>query len=331
MAGLVAIVWGLCFVMIAASLPLRAPLMLAGLRALIGGGVLALWLVARRRRNPGDGRGQTDTPRAQRSAGPLPPAATLLALAIMNGVLGFGSMYLAAGKTEATVSSVVTGSQPIVLVAAGWLLFDDHVSARVVVGIAMAMVGVSLVATAGSGPTSAEGVVLALVATAAPASGTIIMRRLGSTIDVARTTSVQFILGGAMLLVLSLFLEPWRAVAWTPAVVASLLTLGLIGTGLAYVVWFLLVARLSFVQLGVALYLVPVVGIVAAVLLGNRPAPIEWAGIAALAAGIAVVSIGDSRAPAARPSVRRRAQIRRVAGAMRRHPLVAVIIGAKLP
>lgn len=41
-AALVAIVWGLCFVIIQVSLPDPAPLLLAGARALIGGGILAV-------------------------------------------------------------------------------------------------------------------------------------------------------------------------------------------------------------------------------------------------------------------------------------------------
>ncbi len=44
--------WGLCFVLIQASLPSPAPLLLAALRALIGGVALAAWISLRRWRQP---------------------------------------------------------------------------------------------------------------------------------------------------------------------------------------------------------------------------------------------------------------------------------------
>jgi drug/metabolite transporter (DMT)-like permease len=63
-AILVAIVWGLCFVLIKASLPNPAPLLLAGLRAVIGSAVLGGWLVLRTRRRAGEGKsGRTGTTR----------------------------------------------------------------------------------------------------------------------------------------------------------------------------------------------------------------------------------------------------------------------------
>src|SRR3972149_6339370 len=38
-------------------------------------------------------------------------------------------------------------------------------------------------------------------------------------------------------------LEPWGAVSWSPAILARLLVLGVLGTGLAYVAWFWLLDR----------------------------------------------------------------------------------------
>jgi drug/metabolite transporter (DMT)-like permease len=71
------------------------------------------------------------------------------------------------------------------------------------------MAGVALVAASSSGETSADGVALALLASAAPAAGTVVMRRLGPSVDLLITTGVQFLLGGAVLLVVSAALEPW--------------------------------------------------------------------------------------------------------------------------
>lgn len=71
--------------------------------------------------------------------------------------------------------------------------------------------------------------------------------------------------------------------------------LGVLGTGVAYVAWFWLLGRMSLVSLSAALFLVPVVGVIASILTGERPVPLELAGMALLFSGIAVVS--SVRAP----------------------------------
>ena len=103
------------------------------------------------------------------------------------------------------------------------------------------------------------------------------MRRLAPTVDVLVTTSAQFLLGGAMLLAVRALFEPWGALSWSLAMLPGLLVLGVLGTGFAYVAWFWLLDRISLVRLGTALFLVPVTGIVVAIVTGYRPRPVELA------------------------------------------------------
>lgn len=297
LAALVAIIWGLCFVLIQAALPSPAPLLLAALRALIGGSVLVAWIVVRRRpvlRRQASGLA---VPRQTRSG--LPSIPLLSALALANAALAFGAMYLAAGRAEAGVASILAGGQPLVLAAGGWAMFGERLSGRTLIGLAVAMAGVVVVATASSGATSPDGVALALLATAAPAAGTILMRRLAPSVDLLTTTGAQFFLGGAFLLAASALLEPWGAVAWSLDMVPGLFVLGVLGTGVAYLAWFWLLARISLARLGAALFLVPVVGVVAAMVTGERPGPAELGGIAAVLVGIGIVSTEDPSAPPA--------------------------------
>ena len=289
LAAMVAVVWGLCFVLIQASLPSPAPLLLAALRALIGGAVLAAWVVVSRwplgaRRSSAGPSGSGSWRRA------LPSTVHVILLALANAAVAFGAMYLAAGRAEAAVASILAGGQPLVLAAAGWALFGERTSARTAAGLAIAMVGVVLVAMATSGTTRPDGVALAVLATAAPAAGTVLMRRVSPNVDLFITTSAQFLLGGAILLAVSALVEPWAAVSWSSATLVGLFVLGVLGTGVAYVVWFWLVGRISLVRLGTALFLVPVVGVAAGIMTGDRPAPVELVGIAAVLVGIAAVA-----------------------------------------
>lgn len=289
LAAVVAIIWGLCFVLIQASLPSPAPLLLAALRALIGGGILAAWMALRGRQLVGRRRDADLTNSHPKRSG-LPRIGLLIALALTNAALALGAMYLAAGRAEAAVASILAGGQPLILAAAGWALFGERLSGRAVTGLAVAMAGVVVVATASSGGTGLDGVLLAVIAVSAPAAGTVLMRRLAPDVDLLQTTSAQFLLGGAMLLAASGLLEPWGAVSWSPAVLVGLLVLGVFGTGLAYVAWFWLLDRISLVRLGAILFLVPVTGFVTSIVTGDRPAPDELIGIAALLLGMGIVA-----------------------------------------
>lgn len=286
LAALIAVVWGLCYVLIQASLPNPAPLLLAGARALIGGAILAvaaLWHAPSR-----------VEPAARRS---LPSPGLVMALALSNVVLAFGAMFLAADRAEAAVASVLTGGQPLLLAAAGWLWFGERGSPRSVVGLGLGLGGVALAASASSGATTAAGLGLATLAAAAPAAGTLLMRRLAGRVDLLATTGVQFLLGGAILVALSAAAEPWSGVPWAAAV-PGLLVLGVLGTGFAYLGWFWLLGRLPLVLLSAALFLVPVTGVAIAIAVGERPAPVELAGMALILASVGLVAADQTRSPA---------------------------------
>lgn len=284
-AVLAATVWGLCFVFIKASAPGPVPLLHAGLRSSVGGAVLLVWSRLR----------TGAPPRVTLSSRPtLPSRPALVALAVLNSVLALGAMYLAAGRAEAAVSSILGGGQPLVLAVAGWLLFRERITARTVAGLALAVAGIAAIATTSAGPTRLDGVLLSLAAAVAPAIGTVAMRRLGPGIDLVATTGVQFALGGAVLLALSALVEPWSRGALTAGVVADVLVQGVVGTGLAYVAWFWVVGRLPLAQLGPILYLVPITGLAFAVLAGERLAPAEAAGSLAVLAGVLVASLAPT-------------------------------------
>lgn len=273
-AAAVALVWGLCFVLIRLSMDETTPLFSAGVRALLGGLVLGTW-VATGGRHTGRRR--------------YPSFPDLVYLALTNAAIAFGAMYLAAERSTAVIASVLAGGQPILLAVAGWLLFGDRLGKVAGWGFGLGLLGVGLVGASASGPTTAAGVVLALLAAAAPALGTIRMRRLVSSVDVAATTAAQFLLGGVVLVLLAAGFEDLSATRWSAGLVVSLGILGVLGTGLAYAVWFALLDKVGLVVLGGFLFTVPVVGVAGGLVTGERPGPGEAAAALVILVGIALV------------------------------------------
>lgn len=304
LAGLVAIVWGICFVLIQTSLPSSAPLLLAGARALIGGAVLGAAFLLRRPISAlrATARGD-DGDRWRGGPRTTPPSVgTVILLALLNATLAFGAMYLAAERAEAAVASVLASGQPALLAAAGWLWFGERGSWRSVAGLSLGIGGVVLVAAAAAGATTPVGAALALLASAAPTAGTLLVRRLQSDVDLVAIAASQFLLGGAILVGVSFLLEPWSHVHW-PAAIPSLLVLGVLGTGFAYVAWFWLLGRLPLVMLGTALFLVPVTGVAVGIALGDRPAPGELAGMVVALVGIGLVAADPALGARARQPI----------------------------
>ena len=291
LAAVVATVWGLCFVLIKVSAPGPTPLLHAGLRSVTGGAALLAWQWVEARRTARSTAGRGTRMR-------LPRWPTVALLAAANSVIALGAMYLAAGRAEAAVSSILAGGQPLALAVAGWLLFGEQLRRRSLAGLLIAMVGVVLIAVPSAGPTRLDGVMLSLAAAIAPAIGTVAMRRLDPTVDLVATTGVQFALGGAALLLASAVTEPWSSAALTRGLFLDLALQGLVGTGLAYVAWFWLLDRVPLVRLGSVLFLVPVVGIAASILGGERPAAIELAGASIVLIGALLASSAFQAKPA---------------------------------
>ena len=273
----VAATWGVCFVLLGTLTLAGDPLLLAAGRALLGGAVLAgvaLW------------RGG---PRRLFAAGAGWRVVGLLAL--LNGATALGAMFLAAGRTDAAAATVVGNSQPILLAVAGAALFGERVGRRGAFGITLGAAGVLLVAASSrDGGADVGGLALALLSSAAPAGGTILMRRLVGRVDLLVVTAWQFLAGGVVLLVASALLEDPSAVRLGGADVLTLLFLGVVGTGIAYLVWFGLLSRVPLAHLGSALYLVPVAGVAADILAGGRVDPAELVGLAVMLAGVALAA-----------------------------------------
>ncbi len=273
----VAIIWGVCFVLLGALVRAGDPLLLAAVRAALGGGLLVAVVVWRgglaRLRRPG--------------IGVLP----LTSLALLNGAIALGAMFLAASRADAAAATVVGNVQPILLAMAGAVLFGERVGRRGVFGIGLGAAGVILVA-AGSRDTGTDpaGLLLALLSSAAPAAGTILMRRLVGRVDLLVVTAWQFLAGGSVLFLTSVLLEQRFALHLQVSDLVALAFLGILGTGVAYVVWFGLLERVPLARLGPALYLVPVAGVTADILAGARVRPAELAGLAVMVAGVALAA-----------------------------------------
>jgi len=236
---LLIVAWGTTFAAIKVGLESSPPILFAGLRSLLGGAVMAV-LAWRRTGRPdlvGQGRDYT-------------------LLTVLNVLLFFGLQTAAIGLLPSGLAAVLIYLQPVLVgVLAWWLLGEPMTTARIL-GLVTGFAGILVVSGgAFAGHVSSTGVALAVASALAWALGTIVFKATDGRVDVWWAVALPFLLGGALLTGVGL-------IAWSSRFVLALAFAGIVGTALAWSLWFGLVAAGEAGRAASYIFFVPLVGVV---------------------------------------------------------------------
>jgi drug/metabolite transporter (DMT)-like permease len=266
--------WGLSFLFIKVSVGALSPLWVVAGRTSIGGIVLLVILRLRGGRLPRGGA----------------MWAHLLVLATIGNAVPWGLVAWAQQTIPSGLAAVVNSLVPASTLAVAAAVGVERLTVRRVVGLGLAIVGTLVIV---GGELGAPGRMLSLVvvasATVMYGSATVYAKRFVS----GRARPLTIAAGQVSLAaVLSVPLAWWvgPTPAWTRLgfpVVASMVVLGALGTGIAFLLYYLLIARVGPTNATMVTYLIPVVGLVAgAVLLDERFGIHVLLGGAVIVAGI---------------------------------------------
>jgi O-acetylserine/cysteine efflux transporter len=274
----VAVVWGLNFIAIHASLQQFPPLFLVALRF----GILAIPTLL-------------FVPR------PKVPLTWLIGYGLGFGTLQFIGLYLgmAAGFPSGLASLVLQSSAPFTVLL-GALLLHEHISARSAVGVGVAVLGLALVGVARGGAGSWWPFLLVVFGGFGWALGNLATRKAAAPKPLHLTMWMS-VVPPLPMLALSLAVEgPGRisaslasstTAAAVPAWVGLAYTI-LIGTVVGSGAWVCLMSRHPAGRVAPFSLLVPVTGLTAAWLaLGETPKPLELVGGAAVIGGVLWASL----------------------------------------
>jgi len=113
--------------------------------------------------------------------------------------------------------------------------------------------------------------------------------------DLLSLTAWQMLFGAIALCVLAL-LHPSRPIDPTPYFWGALVFNAVLATGLAWLLWLFVLQRLSTGVAGLSALGIPMVGALAGwIELGERPTPVEFAGMALIVGALALVSLWSLR------------------------------------
>lgn len=217
----------------------------------------------------------------------------LVVIGAVNIAIPFALITWSEQRVDSELAAILTGIAPLVAgVLAPIFIPDEPLRANSVLGLAIGFVGV-VVLTGGGGGTPADiAGALALVAAAACyGAGAVYARRNVHGLDPMIPAVFQVTFALAMTGVVAIALErPWEARP-DGAGVFSIVWLGLLGTGLAYIAVFRLLKHWGATRTTAVAYVIPVVGIgLGYVFLGEPIDARIVVGTGLIIAGIALVN-----------------------------------------
>ncbi|WP_369987417.1 DMT family transporter [Pseudomonas xanthosomatis] len=207
---------------------------------------------------------------------------TALLLAIASGVAIVGNwvlLFASYSRASIAIGTAVYNVQPFMLVGLAALFLGEKLTLAKLSWLSVAFLGMLAIVSAhgagqGSGDDYLLGIALALGAALLYAIAALIIKRLKGT-PPHLIALVQVITG---VLLLAPFVRPAGLPA-EPSALASLVTLGIVHTGVMYVLLYSAIQRLPTALTGALSFIYPIAAILVDwVAFGHRLAPLQWLG-----------------------------------------------------
>lgn len=257
---LLALIWGSSFMWIKLAVHEVGPFELVGFRLLFGVLFLAIVVRTRRLTLPHD----------------APTWGTLALLALINTALPFVLISWGQQHIDSAVASILNSSVPLfTLFIAHWLLKDDRMTPVRIVGALVGFAGIVVLMSGGLSSVdfgkNLLGNAAVLAAAALYGVGGVLVRLKLSHVSPAVTGFGSALIADGMVWAAAGLVEfppvlPQAPITWT-----ALLILGLLGTGLAYQLYFYLIKSIGSTRASMVTYAMPVVGLALGVLFLREP------------------------------------------------------------
>ncbi|MDH3030316.1 DMT family transporter [Methylobacterium fujisawaense] len=276
-------IWATGFISARAVVPHVDPLAFTAIRFTAVALVLALIATASRVRWPGDRAGWRDP---------------VIAGFLMQGVYLSGVFWAVSHGLPAGIAALVGSLQPLLTALLAQPLLGERVSGRRALGIMMGFVGTGLVLAPKLGATDPSGIpplalAVSLLAVLALTLGTLWQKRTGGRVDLLAGATLQFVGGMACAIPLALAFGSSTAFDPAPALWLGLGWAVLVNSVAGILLLLVLIRRGAVAGVAALFFLVPPVAAVLGYLLfGEVLTPLQGAGMALAALGVAVASRG---------------------------------------
>jgi drug/metabolite transporter (DMT)-like permease len=247
---------------------------------------------------------------------PLPRSARkyghLLVMSVINIVLPFFLITWGEQSIDSAIAAILNATVPLfVIVLAPLFLPDEQITINRIVGLAVGFVGILVLFVPDLGGLSGNGLLgwFALLGSAvAYAIGNVYAKRnvkgLRPMIPALFQVGFAFVISGALALVIE---RPIGRVAVTPEALLSVVWLGIVGSGFAYLFYFRILRDWGATRTSLVAYLLPVVGIALGALRGEPITANRVIGTVLIIGGVALVNSRYGARPLFQARAERRA------------------------
>jgi len=225
----------------------------------------------------------------------LTHAPQVLAVGLLQTTATFALVTWALVSGAAGKSAVLNYTMPFWVVLFAWPIIGERPSRAQWSALALALAGLLLLVHPGARPGAPE--LLALASGVAWGLGVVLTKRLQTRhrVDTLSLSAWQTLLGGAGLVLLALAF-PSRPMHWSPSLVFAVLYNGVLVGAICWFLWFWALQKLDAGLASLGILSVPVLGAAFGVLLLNeRLAALEWAGMALIVAALALTAFAAQR------------------------------------
>lgn len=223
----------------------------------------------------------------------------VLAVAVFNLAVAWAQL-----STSTSRAAVLTFTMPMMSAVLAWLVLGERLDRRRGLALTLGAIGVAVLAWpvlhavfADHDLAATKGLIFPLVAAFGWAAGTVYLKRWPVNGHRIVITAWQLAVGAACALTGVLIAgESFPTQGWNGRIVAALSFHIILGTAVAYWLWFVLSERVSATVAALTTLMVPVVGVLGAMaLVGDRPGAADWWGFAFVLAGAALIVLNLGR------------------------------------
>lgn len=270
------LVWGAAFLFIRAAVQDVSPLTVVAVRLTIA----ALVLV----------------PAALLTRSAMPPRGSWPSLAFMatfNNVIPFTLITAAEEHISSSLAATLIGTMPLFVLVVTWLFATEQPDIEKVAGLVIGFVGaVVLIGPDLRDFTDANtlGEIAVLAASVSYAASTVVARQYSRGAPLA-LASGQMVIGAVMAVPLALIFDGVPDVGISLKAALALVALGTLSSGLAYIIFFTLVQRVTATKVSVVSYVIPIVATVLGWLVYDEAIGVNlFVGLALILAGVMTVN-----------------------------------------
>ena len=242
---LLAAIWGGAFIFLRVAAPVMGPVWTPEVRVLLGGLAVLAWL-----RFAGE------------QAGLWRHRYAYLVVGTVNIAIPFALFSYAAMHAPASLLSIVNSTAPIFGIVWSAAFGDERITARKAAGMALGIAGVALIARPGSAPADTQldwAIVAVLGATCSYGVTGVLIKRFAKDVPPRAMAAGNQLAAALVLLPLLPLLPPLGMPS--ALVIANLLALALLASGVAFLLYFRLIADIGMTRALTVTYLIPLFGV----------------------------------------------------------------------